>query len=65
MPDSPDVAVGREGVAVPTDVVEPDLGHDGEVRRHLHVVSSHLVEEQVGDAVPDDRPRDDGIIVCW
>jgi hypothetical protein len=51
MPDSPDATVGRECVAV--------------TRRHLHVVSSHLVEEQVGDVVPDDRPRDDGIIVCW
>ena len=65
MPDSPDVPVGREGVAVPTDVVQSDLSHDGEVTRHLHVVSSHLVEEHVGDVVPDDRPRDDGIIVCW
>jgi hypothetical protein len=51
MPDSPDAAVGRECVAV--------------TRRHLHVVSSDLVEEQVGDVVPEDRPRDDGIIVCW
>jgi hypothetical protein len=50
MPDSPDVPVGREGVAVP--------------RRHLHVVSRDLVEDQVGDVVPEDRPRDDGI-VCW
>jgi hypothetical protein len=41
------------------------MGHDGEVTRHLRVVSSHLVEEHVGDVVPDDRPRDDGIIVCW
>jgi len=55
MPDSPDAAVGRECVAVPADVVESDLGHDGEVRRHLHVVSSHLVEEHVGDVVSDDR----------
>ncbi|MDT5254071.1 MAG: hypothetical protein QOH07_3025 [Mycobacterium sp.] len=51
MLDSPDATVGRECV--------PLTG------QHLHVVSSHLVEEQVGDAVPDDRPRDDGIIVCW
>jgi hypothetical protein len=51
MPDSPYVAAGREGVPL--------------TRPHLHVVSSHLVEEQVSDAVPDDRPRDDGIIVCW
>jgi hypothetical protein len=65
MPDSPTAPVGRERVAVTTDVVESDLGHHGEVRRHLHVVSSHLVEEQVGDVVPDDRPQDDGIIVCW
>ena len=65
MPDSPNAPVGRERVAVPTDVVESDLGHDGEVTRHLRVVSSHLVEEQVDDVVPDDRPRDDGIIVCW
>ena len=64
MPDSPDATVGGERVAVPTNVVESDLGHHSEVRRHLHVVSSHLVEEHVGDVVPDDRPRDDGI-VCW
>ncbi|HEY2198118.1 MAG TPA: hypothetical protein VGH69_10570 [Mycobacterium sp.] len=51
MSDSPDAAVGREGVPL--------------TRRHLHVVSRDLVEEQVGDVVPDDRPRDDGIIVCW
>ena len=64
MPDSPDVPVGSEGVAVPTNVVESDQGHDGEVTRHLRVVSSDLVEQHVGDVVPDDRPRDDGI-VCW
>jgi hypothetical protein len=51
MPDSPDAPVGCEGVPL--------------TRRHLHVLSSDLVEEQVGDVVPDDRPRDDGIIVCW
>jgi hypothetical protein len=64
MPDSPDATVGRECVAVTTNVVESDLGHDGEVTRHLRVVSSDLVEEHIGDVVPDDRPRDDGI-VCW
>jgi hypothetical protein len=64
MPDSPDAAVGRECSAVTTNVVETDMGHDGEVTRHLRVVASHLVEEHVGDVVPDDRPRDDGI-VCW
>jgi hypothetical protein len=51
MPDPPDAPVGREGVPL--------------TRRHLHVLSSDLVEVQVGDVVPDDRPRDDGIIVCW
>ena len=64
MPDSPDAAVGRECVAVPTNVVESDMGHDGEVTRHLRVVSSHLVEEHVGDVVPDDPPEGFGI-VCW
>ena len=55
MPDSPDAPVGRECVAVPTDMVEPNLGHDGEVTRHLRAVTSHLVEQHVGDVVPDDR----------
>jgi hypothetical protein len=62
--DSPDAAVGNQDVAVAANVVEADVGDDGEVTRHLRVVSSHLVEEHVGDVVPDDRPRDDGI-VCW
>jgi hypothetical protein len=51
MPDSPDAPVGREGVPL--------------TRRHLHVVSRDPVEGHVGDVVPEDRPRDDGIIVCW
>jgi hypothetical protein len=51
MPDPPDTPVGPEGVPL--------------TRRHLHVVSRDPAEEQVGDAVPDDRPRDDGITVCW
>jgi hypothetical protein len=54
----------RDCFAVTPAVVESDMGHDGEATRHLRVVSSHLVEEHVGDVVPDDRPRDDGI-VCW
>jgi len=66
MPDSPDAAVGRECVAVPANVVEPDMGHDGEVARHLRVVSGHLVEEHVGDVVPDNRLdiRADGDVPC-
>lgn len=55
MPDSPDIPVGHECVPVATDVVEADMGHDGEVARHLRVVSGNLVEQQVGDVVPDDR----------
>src|ERR1700691_4298843 len=55
MLDQPGVAVGYQGVAVAADVVEADMGDDGEIARHLRVVSSHLVEEHVGDVVSDDR----------
>jgi hypothetical protein len=55
MSDSPDAAVGHEGVAVAADVVEADMGHDSEVTRHLRLVSSQLAEEHIGDVVPDDR----------
>ena len=55
MCDSPGVAVGHQGVAVATDVVEPDMRDDGEVARHQSPVGSHFVEKQVGDVVPDDR----------
>jgi hypothetical protein len=51
MSNSPDAPVGPEDVPL--------------TRRHLHVVSSDLVEEDADDVVPDDRPRDDGNIVCW
>ncbi|MFZ0715022.1 hypothetical protein [Mycobacterium sp.] len=49
MSDSPTAPVGCEGVPL--------------TRRHLHVVARDVVEEQVGDVVPDDR--DDGSIMCW
>jgi hypothetical protein len=51
MSDLPDAPVEGEGVPL--------------TRRHLHVVSSDPVVEQVGDIVPGDRPLDDGGITCW
>ncbi len=60
--DSPGVAVGNQVVAVAAEVVEADVSDDREVTRHLSLVPSYLVEEHVGDVVPDDRldPRADG-----
>jgi hypothetical protein len=64
MTDTPDATVGGEC--------------GPEMTPHLHIVSSHPVEEHVGDVVPDDRldahaggegPPDDATgcdgIVCW
>jgi hypothetical protein len=55
MLDQPGVAVGHQGVAITTEVVEPDMGDDGEIRRHLGLVGSQCGEQDVGDVVPNDR----------
>ena len=33
----------------------PDVADDGDVTRHLRVVSGHSTEKHTGDVVPDDR----------
>src|ERR1700744_153616 len=55
MTDSPDATVGHEGVAIPPDVVQPDMRDDAEITGHLNLVASYCGEEHVGDVVPDDR----------
>src|ERR1700712_5036358 len=55
MLDQPGVAFGHQNVAIPAEVVEPDVRQDGEVRRNVRPLGGQVGEQHVGDVVPDDR----------
>src|SRR5246127_4273980 len=52
MLDQPGTAVGHQGVAITSEMVEPDLGDDGEVGRDVGLVRGQAGEKYVGDVMP-------------
>src|ERR1700731_962965 len=53
MLDQPAVTVGNQDVAIAAEMVEPDMGDDGEVRRDVRRVAGERGEQHVGDVVSD------------
>src|SRR6516162_1857178 len=54
MPDQPGAAVGYQGVAIAAEMVEPNMGDHGEVRRDLRLLRGQPGEQHIGEVVPDD-----------
>src|ERR1700752_877393 len=54
MLDQPGAAVGHQGVAITSEMIEPDLGDNGEVGRDVGLVRGQAGEQHIGDVVPHD-----------